>query len=655
MAKQTVNIGTNQDDGTGDVLRDAFKKINDNFDEIYTELGGVTLSGLSYTGTTIGTDTSGADITIDVTSTGRIVLAGPVSISETLAVTGNTTLTGTLDVDGNTDLDDVAISGNLTVGGTTTLTGDLSGGNAAFTGTLSANGAASFIGDVDLGDTTTDTVTFVGRVGSSIVPSITETSSLGSSTLRWDTVYAKDGNFSGNITLGGNITIGDADTDSITVNADLTSNLIPNASSTYNIGSVTRKWATVYADTINAASVTGATSFGIGNLSFSGNSISNVVSNENITLDPLGTGTVVVPSLRLGTFTSTQVLFTDALGNITSNSNLTQSGVTTTIENLRINDLTIDNNNITSTSNIELQPASGIIDVKNAVIDNLANPTLGDHATTKDYVDTATNQPITFSDDTSTIIEARLGETISISGGAGITTSGGGATITITNSDTWDTFFTRNTRTVPGLAGLNIDKVVIDDTIEINQTDIKTIVSNADLVLDANGTGRIIVRTSLDVDETLNVTGATTLSSTLGVTGDATFSGDISNSRIRIRENTITTLTSNEPLVLSTNGLGNVRVDEHLSLQAQTADPVSVSGFSTVFSRTFASTTRAFHADSDGDIVAIAPREYTPASAVGATGDRKGDMAWDSSYIYTCVANYDGSTAIWRRAAHATW
>ena len=36
MAKQTVNIGTNQDDGTGDVLRDAFKKINENFEEIYT-------------------------------------------------------------------------------------------------------------------------------------------------------------------------------------------------------------------------------------------------------------------------------------------------------------------------------------------------------------------------------------------------------------------------------------------------------------------------------------------------------------------------------------------------------------------------------------------------------------------------------------------
>jgi len=650
MAKQTVNIGTNQDDGTGDVLRDAFKKINENFDEIYTELGGVTLSGFSYTGTTIGTDTSGADITIDVTSTGRIVLAGPVSISETLAVTGNTTLTGTLDVDGNTDLDDVAISGNLTVGGTTTLTGNLSGGNAAFTGTLSANGAASFIGDVDLGDTTTDTVTFVGRVDSSIVPSITETSSLGSSSLRWATVYAKDGDFSGNITLGGNITIGDADTDSITVNADLTSNLIPNADSTYNIGSISRKWATVYADTINTASVTGATTFGIGNLSFSGNSISNTVTNENITLDPLGTGTVVVPSLRLGTFTVNQVLFTDASGNITSNSNLKQSGVTTTIENLRINDLTIDNNNISSTSNIELQPTSGIIDVKNAVIDNLANPTLGDHATTKDYVDTATNQPISLSDDTSTVIQARLGETISISGGDGITTSGSGATITISNSDTWNTFLTRSTRTVPGSDGLNLSRVVIDNNVQLNGNDIRTLLSNSDLTLDAAGTGRVVVRSSLDVDETLNVTGATTLSSTLGVTGDATFSG-----RVRISENIISGVASNEDLILSSNGTGNVLIDEHLTLNAQGVDAPGRTNAVQLYAKTYASTTRAFHTDSDGDVVAIAPREYTPASAVGATGDRKGDMAWDSSYIYTCVANYDGSTAIWRRAAHATW
>jgi len=35
MAKQTVNIGSAANDGTGDPLRDAFDKVNDNFDEVY--------------------------------------------------------------------------------------------------------------------------------------------------------------------------------------------------------------------------------------------------------------------------------------------------------------------------------------------------------------------------------------------------------------------------------------------------------------------------------------------------------------------------------------------------------------------------------------------------------------------------------------------
>lgn len=35
MAKQTVNLGTAANDGTGDPLRTAFDKVNDNFDEVY--------------------------------------------------------------------------------------------------------------------------------------------------------------------------------------------------------------------------------------------------------------------------------------------------------------------------------------------------------------------------------------------------------------------------------------------------------------------------------------------------------------------------------------------------------------------------------------------------------------------------------------------
>jgi hypothetical protein len=35
MAKQTINLGTSANDGTGDKLRTAFEKINENFDEVY--------------------------------------------------------------------------------------------------------------------------------------------------------------------------------------------------------------------------------------------------------------------------------------------------------------------------------------------------------------------------------------------------------------------------------------------------------------------------------------------------------------------------------------------------------------------------------------------------------------------------------------------
>ena len=35
MAKQTINLGTSANDGTGDPLRTAFDKINDNFDELF--------------------------------------------------------------------------------------------------------------------------------------------------------------------------------------------------------------------------------------------------------------------------------------------------------------------------------------------------------------------------------------------------------------------------------------------------------------------------------------------------------------------------------------------------------------------------------------------------------------------------------------------
>lgn len=41
MAQKTINVGSSVNSGGGDALRDAMIKINDNFTELYTNVGGL--------------------------------------------------------------------------------------------------------------------------------------------------------------------------------------------------------------------------------------------------------------------------------------------------------------------------------------------------------------------------------------------------------------------------------------------------------------------------------------------------------------------------------------------------------------------------------------------------------------------------------------
>lgn len=41
----------------------------------------------------------------------------------------------------------------------------------------------------------------------------------------------------------------------------------------------------------------------------------------------------------------------------------------------------------------------------------------------------------------------------------------------------------------------------------------------------------------------------------------------------------------------------------------------------------------------------------TPTTSIGAAGDRAGQIAVDSSYIYVCTGSYDGVSNIWKRVA----
>ena len=68
----------------------------------------------------------------------------------------------------------------------------------------------------------------------------------------------------GDVTIGGNITIGNQTLDTVTVVADFTSNLVPDVTDTYDLGTSDKNWRTLYADTV-ISNGTGAFTIPVGN------------------------------------------------------------------------------------------------------------------------------------------------------------------------------------------------------------------------------------------------------------------------------------------------------------------------------------------------------------------------------------------------------
>jgi hypothetical protein len=89
MAQQTINIGAAANDGTGDPIRDAFDKVNDNFTELYTDKA--PLASPTFTGAPAAPTAAGGTNTTQIATTAFV----------TSAV--STAVTGLLDFKGNTD------------------------------------------------------------------------------------------------------------------------------------------------------------------------------------------------------------------------------------------------------------------------------------------------------------------------------------------------------------------------------------------------------------------------------------------------------------------------------------------------------------------------------------------------------------------------
>ena len=192
----------------GTVVADAFE-------------GNLTATSINVNGTaTIGT--------LDVSGLGDI--GGDFSVNTNkftvTASSGNTSVAGTLGVTGESTLASATISdltnNRIVIAGTGGIVEDdanfrfdgtnfdigasgsekfrvvVASGNTSVAGTLTVTGQTDLNGDINLGNATSDTITFVGRMDSNLEPSTNDARDLGTSSLAWKDLYLSESvNFKG--------------------------------------------------------------------------------------------------------------------------------------------------------------------------------------------------------------------------------------------------------------------------------------------------------------------------------------------------------------------------------------------------------------------------------------------------------------------------
>lgn len=165
-----------------------------------------------------------------------------------------------------------------------------------------------------------------------------------------------------NITVNGNTILGSTNTNTLTINAKIASNLIPNANNVYDLGSSSVSWNNVY-----------LSNYFSDQISISGNVIQTTVSNADLELAANGTGNIVIPDNNLIVGQDLNVTSgTTSLYNATITGNLNVNNLVTTnitSSTLSTGDILISGNVITTTqsnSNLELRAnGSGYVVAEN--------------------------------------------------------------------------------------------------------------------------------------------------------------------------------------------------------------------------------------------------------------------------------------------------
>ena len=270
MTQQIIDVGTVANDGTGDSLRTAFIKSNDNFTELYNSSN--TIPAIFNGNSNVSVNLN-SNVTVGVAGVSNVMVVS----SNLVAITGNLTVAGNASVTGNIVGANLNSTGNVvTVGivgtGAFSTTGDIQtggtfiGNGSGITGiTVSAgtsilNGTANvqtiLNGNVTTGvggiivTTAANTGLYVTGVISSS-GNVTSNYFIGNGALLTGLIasVANISNGTSNVAVvssSGNVTVGIGGTSNVAVfstdTVTIKGNVLPDANITYNLGTSTQRW-----------------------------------------------------------------------------------------------------------------------------------------------------------------------------------------------------------------------------------------------------------------------------------------------------------------------------------------------------------------------------------------------------------------------------
>ena len=333
MAQQTLNIGSTANDGTGDTLRVAMDKVNDNFNEIYASplfnadivisgneiranrsnddlvfkpsgTGSITFPAIRINDNNIEGTRSNDNINLKPSGTGSVVF-GSIKINGTSLSSDDSSFINInegLIVDGT-----LAVSGTSTLTGATNISSTLAVPSGLTTlSTLSVTGTTSLVGT-----TTIDNLTFNDNtIGSSSNADINLTPGGTGSVVISNLTVDSNINITDNVIKttqsNSDLVISPAGTGQVVISkADINSGTIDNTV----IGATTPVAGTFTTLTANTSAV-------IDGVTITDNTISTNASNANLELTGNGTGGVRVSGFTFPTTdgSSGQFITTNGLG-----------------------------------------------------------------------------------------------------------------------------------------------------------------------------------------------------------------------------------------------------------------------------------------------------------------------------------------------------